>query len=158
MQVRLFVGGLIWQLSSEIYFVLDLLFGQDGCEVFHLKDLADFDFVVAGAAVGATLDPLDGLFEGLDLQDREAGDELLGLVKGPSTTVRDRPENLTRAFLELGWRPSRASRTPAFMSSSLYLPISSKSCGSGRAPSFSDSGVALTMTMNRIFFLLFELG
>jgi hypothetical protein len=30
------------------------------------------------------------------------------------------------------------------------LPISSKSCGSGRAPSFSDSGVALTMTMNRI--------
>jgi hypothetical protein len=25
------------------------------------------------------------------------------------------------------------------------------SCGSGRAPSFSDSAVALTMTMNRIF-------
>jgi hypothetical protein len=39
MQERLFVGGLIWQLSSEFYFVLDLLFGQDGCEVFHLKDL-----------------------------------------------------------------------------------------------------------------------
>jgi hypothetical protein len=75
-------GGLIWQLSSEMYFVLDLLFGQDGCEFFHLKDLADFDFVVAGVAVGATLDPLDGLFEGLDLQDREAGDELLGLGEG----------------------------------------------------------------------------
>jgi hypothetical protein len=42
--VRLFVGGLIWQLSPFRYFVLDLLFGQDGCEVFHLKDLADFDF------------------------------------------------------------------------------------------------------------------
>ena len=28
--------------------MLDLLFGQDGCEVFHLKDLADFDFAVAG--------------------------------------------------------------------------------------------------------------
>src|SRR5579863_10709919 len=79
MQVRLFVGRLIWQLSSEMYFVLDLLFGQDGCEVFHLKDLTDFDFVVAGAAVGATLDPLDGLFERLDLQDRETSDELLGL-------------------------------------------------------------------------------
>ncbi len=70
--MRLFVCGLIWQLSSELYFV-DLLFGQDGCEVFHLKDLADFDFVIVGAAVGTTLDPLDGLFEGLDLQDREAG-------------------------------------------------------------------------------------
>src|ERR1700676_5633430 len=79
MQERLFVGGLIWQLNSALYFVLDLLFEQDGCEVFHLKDLADFDFVVAGAAVGATLDPLDGLFEGLDLQDRETSDELLGL-------------------------------------------------------------------------------
>src|SRR5260370_2231052 len=43
-QERLFVGGLILQLSSEMYFVLDLLFEQDGCEVFHLKDLADFDF------------------------------------------------------------------------------------------------------------------
>jgi hypothetical protein len=50
MHERLFVGGLIWQLSPERYFVLDLLFGQDGCEVFHLKDLADFDFVVAGHA------------------------------------------------------------------------------------------------------------
>src|ERR1700735_2650436 len=82
MQEQLFVGGLIWQLSSVKYFVLDLLFGQDGSEVFHLVDLADFDFVVASAAVGATLDPLDGLFEGLDLQDREASDEFLGLSEG----------------------------------------------------------------------------
>jgi hypothetical protein len=82
MQERLFVGGLIWHLSSDFYFVLDLLFGQDGCEVFHLKDLADFHFVVIGAAAGATLHPLDGLFEGLDLQDGEAGDELLGLGEG----------------------------------------------------------------------------
>jgi hypothetical protein len=64
MQERLFVGGLIWQLRSEMYFVLDLLFGQDGCEFFHLKDLADFDFGVAGVGVGATLGPLDGFFEG----------------------------------------------------------------------------------------------
>src|ERR1700733_698271 len=83
MQVRLFVGGLIWQLSPFRYFVLDLLFGQDGCEVFHLKDLANFDLGVdAGVAVGGTLDPLDGMFEGFDLQDREAGDELLGLGEG----------------------------------------------------------------------------
>src|SRR6202051_4408624 len=79
---RLFFGGLIWQLSSELYFVLDLLFGQDGCEVFHLKDLADFDFVVTGVTPGGPLDPLDGLFEGLYLPEPEAGDELLGLGEG----------------------------------------------------------------------------
>ena len=75
----LIVGSLIWQFSSALHFVLDLLFGQDGCEFFHLKDLADFDFGVAAVGVGATLDPLDGLFEGLDLPEPEAGDELLGL-------------------------------------------------------------------------------
>ena len=93
--------------------MLNLLFGQDGCEVFHLKDLADFDFVVAGAAVGTTLDPLDGLLEGLDLRIEKPAMSSLASVKGPSTTVRDLPENLTRAPLELGWSPSRASRTPA---------------------------------------------
>jgi hypothetical protein len=63
MQVRLFVGGLIRQLSPFRYFVLDLLFGQDGCEVFHLKDLANLDFgVAAWVAIGGTLDPLDRLF------------------------------------------------------------------------------------------------
>ena len=80
MQERLFVGGLIWQLSSFRYFVLDLLFGQDGGEVFHLKDLADFDF---GAGLeGAALEPFDGLFDVADLPDPEAGDELLGLSEG----------------------------------------------------------------------------
>ena len=82
MQVRLYIGGLIRQLSPFRYFVLDLVFGQDGCEVFHLKDLANFDFVVTGAAVGGTLDPLDGLFEGLDPPEPEAGDELLGFGEG----------------------------------------------------------------------------
>src|ERR1700733_6956689 len=83
MQVLLFVDGLIWQLSPFRFFVLDLLFGQDGCEVFHLEDLADFDFGVDGVGVRATLDPLDGLFKGLDLPDPEAGDEFLGLGEGP---------------------------------------------------------------------------
>ena len=150
MQVRLFVGGLKWQLSPFRYFVLDLLFGQDGCEVFHLKDLADFEFGVDGVGVGGTLDPLDGLFEGLDLPDLEAGDELLGLGERAVDDVRDLPENLTRGPLEPGWRPSEASRTPAFMSSSLNLPISAMYCGSGRAPPFSVSAVALPMILNRI--------
>src|SRR5947208_10397984 len=82
MQERLFVGGLIWQLSAFRYFVLDLLFGQDGCEIFHLKDLADFDFGVAGVGGGAALDPLDGLFKGLDLPEPEACDELPGFGEG----------------------------------------------------------------------------
>src|SRR5260370_19007896 len=75
-QERLFVGGLIWQLSSEMYFVLDLLFGQDGCEVFHLKDLADFDF--GAGDEGTALEPFDCLFYVADLPDPEAGDELFG--------------------------------------------------------------------------------
>ena len=42
-----------------------------------------FDFAFpCGAANGTTLDPLDSLFAGLDLQDREAGNEFLGFGKG----------------------------------------------------------------------------
>ena len=115
MQERLFVGGLIWQLSSELDFVLDLLFGQDGCEIFHLKDLANFDFGVAVLGVGGALDPLDGLCEDLTCQIWKPAMSSLASVKGPSMTVRDLPENLTRAPLELGWRPSEASRRRAFM-------------------------------------------
>src|SRR6202034_1113034 len=80
MQEQLFVDGLVRQLSSFRYFVLNLLFGQDGCEVFHLKDLADFDF---GAGFeGAALEPFNGLFDIADLPDPETGDELLGLGEG----------------------------------------------------------------------------
>src|SRR4030095_14562013 len=66
-------------------------------------------------------------------------------LKGPSVTVRLLPENLTRAPLELGCRPSPASMTPALASSSLYLPISSRSFVSGITPA-SESLVALTIT------------
>jgi hypothetical protein len=45
-------------LGAEAFFVLYDFVGEDGREFFHLEDLADFDFVVAGVAVGATLDPL----------------------------------------------------------------------------------------------------
>src|SRR3954471_17844568 len=55
-------------------------------------------------------------------------------AKGPSTTVRFVPENFTRAPLELGWRPSPANITPAFTSSSLYLPISVSIFSSGSTP------------------------
>ncbi len=70
-------------------------------------------------------------------------------VNGPSTTVRFAPANLTRAPFELGWRPSPASITPAFISSSLNRPISVRSCSDGRTPA-SESLLALTRIMNRI--------
>jgi len=75
-------------VGASAYLVLNLLLGQDRCEVLHLKDLADFDFGVAGVGVGAALDPLDCLFEGLDLPKPEAGDEFLGLCEG---TIDDGP-------------------------------------------------------------------
>ncbi len=76
-------------------------------------------------------------------------------AKGPSTTVRLSPENTTRAPFELGCRPSPARSTPAFMSSSLYVPISVMSCSLGMTPA-SLSAVALTMIMNRMSCLLGE--
>ena len=39
MQERL----LVLQLSPDTFFVLDLFFGQDRGEVFHLKDVANLD-------------------------------------------------------------------------------------------------------------------
>src|SRR5687768_3863139 len=68
-------------------------------------------------------------------------------VNGPSMTVRLLPENLTRVPFELGWSPSPASITPAFASSSLYLPISASSSVLGMTPA-SESLFALTITMN----------
>jgi hypothetical protein len=54
-------------------------------------------------------------------------------------TVRLVPENLTRP----------ASITPALTSSSLYFPISARSCSVGSLPA-SESLVAFTITMNLI--------
>src|SRR5882757_5677466 len=147
MQVRLFVGGLIWQLSPFCYFVLDIFFGQES-SISKTWRISISESTAWG--LGQRLTHSMASSRDLTCQIQKPAMSSLVSVKGPSTTVRDLPENLTRAPLELGWRPSMASTMPAFMSSSLYLPMSAKSCGSGRAPSFSDSGVALTMTMNRI--------
>src|SRR6185312_1945300 len=70
-------------------------------------------------------------------------------ANGPSITVRFAPENFTRAPLELGCSPSAASSTPAFTSSSLYLPIAASRSWLGITPA-SLSALALTITMNRI--------
>src|SRR5262245_4831413 len=74
-------------------------------------------------------------------------------ANGPSFTVRLFPSNLIRAPFELGWRPSPASITPAFTSSSLYLPMAATISLEGMTPA-SEFLSAFTITMNRIVHLL----
>ena len=130
--------------------MLDLLFGQDGCEVFHLKDLADFDFVVGGAAVGATLDPLDGLFEGLDLQDREAGDELLGLGEGAVDDGTRLAGEFDACAFGTGMEAIEEEQDASLDELFVVLAHLGHEPWIGEGAFFSDSAVALTMTMNRI--------
>src|SRR5205823_9006241 len=70
-------------------------------------------------------------------------------VNGPSMIVGVPPANFTRLACEVGFRPSAASMTPAFTSSSLNLPISVRSFVSGSTPAseFLSPG---TITMTRI--------
>src|SRR5712691_3698495 len=69
--------------------------------------------------------------------------------KGPSVTLGSPRVYEMRAPLEVGWRPSPASITPALAISSLNLPISAKSSLGGITPA-SEFLSALTSSMNRI--------
>ena len=51
-----------------------------GAEVRGFEDGADFE--LGAWAEGAALEPFDGFFDGADLPDPEAGDELFGFGKG----------------------------------------------------------------------------
>ena len=82
MQVGLFLYCLICQLSADCFFLLNIFFGEGVCKVFWLEDLADLDLGFVRVGFGEALDPLDGLFEGLDLPEHEAGDEFLGFGEG----------------------------------------------------------------------------
>src|SRR5450631_672176 len=73
----------------------------------------------------------------------------LDSAKGPSVTVRFPPENLTRAPFELACNPAASSSTPAFINSSLYLPIADINSSLGITPA-SESLLAFTIIMNRI--------
>ena len=68
---------------------------------------------------------------------------------GPSVTVGAPRENVTRAPFELGWIPSAASSTPAFIISSLNRPIAATSSLLGSTPA-SVFLSARTNIMNRI--------
>ena len=101
MQPGLFLGCVRCHSSAELFFLLNFFVAESRCELFGLEDLADL--YVGLAFIGATLDPLDRLFERLDLPEPEGGDQFLGFAKGPSTTVgRLLPEKWTRAPLDEG--------------------------------------------------------
>src|SRR5580693_8991760 len=74
-QLGLFLSCVSCHSSAEVFFLLNFFVAEGGCEVFGLKDLADL--YVGLAFVGTALDPLDGLFERLDLPEPEAGDEFV---------------------------------------------------------------------------------
>src|SRR5215467_715456 len=78
-QVGLFLGCVSCHSSAEVFFLLNFFVAEGGCEVFGLEDLADLYVAFAVGRVGASLDPLDGLFERLHLPEPEAGNEFLGL-------------------------------------------------------------------------------
>src|SRR5579863_9176790 len=76
----LFLGCVSCHSSAEVFFLLNFLFAEGGCEFFGLEDLADL--YVGLAFVRAALDPRYGLFERLDLPEPEAGDDFLAFGEG----------------------------------------------------------------------------
>ena len=81
--------------------------------------------------------------------------DYLEAAKGPSVTLGLPPENETRAPIEGGWRPSRASSTPAFCRDSLYFVIAATALGSGIAPGSAFSyPLGIINIINRISDLL----
>src|ERR1700741_1381549 len=76
-QVGLSLGCSSCHLSAEVFFLLNLFVVEGRCEVFGLEDLADLYVGLAFVEHGAALDPLDGLFERLELPEPEAGDQFL---------------------------------------------------------------------------------
>src|SRR5580693_8225665 len=79
-QAGLFLSCVSCHSSAEVFFLLNFLVAEGRCELFGLEDLADL--YVGLAFVGTALDPLDGLFERLNLPEPEAGDDFLAFREG----------------------------------------------------------------------------
>jgi len=79
-RLGLFLGCVRCHSSAKLFFLLNFLVAEDRCELFGLEDLADL--YVGLAFVRTALDPLDGLFERLDLPEPEAGDDFLAFGEG----------------------------------------------------------------------------
>src|SRR5262249_32035650 len=78
-------------------------------------------------------------------------------LNGPSMTVVLPREWRTRTAFEVGCRPARSSRTPAFDSSSLNFAIASRIFSSGITPA-SDFSFPFTNSMNFMTHLLVGVG
>src|SRR5712692_9196106 len=70
-------------------------------------------------------------------------------VNGPSVTTRLPPDTRMRAPLELGWRPSSLSSTPAFFMSASYFLIAVTISAGGAAHFSRASAGAGNNIMNR---------
>jgi hypothetical protein len=81
-QLGLFLGCVRCHSSAELFFLLNFFVVESRCEVFGLEDLADLYVGLAFVEDGAALNPLDRLFERLDLPEPEAGDEFLAFDEG----------------------------------------------------------------------------
>src|SRR5215831_3042672 len=81
-QVGLFLGCVSCHSSAEVFFLLNFFVAEGRCKLFDLEDLADLDVALAIGGVGASLDPLDGLFERLNLPEPEADDDFLAFGEG----------------------------------------------------------------------------
>jgi hypothetical protein len=152
--VGLFLGCVSCHSSAEVFFLLNFLVVESGCEVFGLEDLANLYVGVAYVENRTALDPLDGLFERLDLPEPEAGDEFLAFGEGAVGDGAVLAGEVDASAFGGGVKTVEPNKTPASKSSPLNLFMSAMSWGSWGTPSFSVPFVALTMTMNRILFVL----
>src|SRR5688500_18158869 len=74
---------LLGHLSAQSLFLLAQLWRQGLAEVIGFEDLPDLDLRFAHHRIGATLPPVDRLFERRALPDPEAGDQLVGFGERP---------------------------------------------------------------------------
>ena len=102
-----------WALPSN-----DAAIRKSGCgclnisrEIREFLHLSDFDnFIVRGRAA---LGPFDRFFSRIHLYHPETAENLLCISKGTVGYYRLTRENVTRAPVEGGWRPSSDNSTPA---------------------------------------------
>src|SRR5262249_53879864 len=78
------LSALSFDLLAQAGFRRPELAGRVGrCEVFGLEQRANLDLALLVVGVGAALDPIDGLLQGLHLPEPEAGDQLFRLGERP---------------------------------------------------------------------------
>jgi hypothetical protein len=122
-----------YHLPNVFFFFLELG-SHFRAEIFRLENLANLYFGLAMHRIRASLGPGDRIIERIGADNPISCD-------------------LIRTPLELGCSPSAAKRTPALAISSLNFIMSEIIFSSGTPP-VSDSGLALTIIMKRIFNLL----